>query len=81
MHWIDCLLHEVKKNMLVTDVFKLRSIPLLVFLLMNILIDNLLMQFFSIQNRKMCSSKNILYQYFVVTFPLPGTKSILYIIK
>ena len=33
---------------------------------MNILIDNLLMQCFYIQNRKMCLSKKILYQYIVV---------------
>ena len=32
---------------------------------MNFLIDNLLKQFFFIQNGKMCLSKKILYQYFV----------------
>ena len=32
------------------------------FSFMNILIDNLLMQFFYIQNRKMCLSKKILFQ-------------------
>ena len=32
----------------------------------NILIDNLLTQFIYIQNRKICSSKKILYQYYRV---------------
>ena len=36
---------------------------------MDILIDNLLKQFFYTQNRKMLFSKNILYQYFVVFCP------------
>ena len=36
---------------------------------MNFLIDNLLKQFFYIQNRKMCLNKKILYQYFVVFCP------------
>ena len=37
---------------------------------MNILIESLLTQFFFyIQNSKMCFSKKILYQYFVVFFP------------
>ena len=37
---------------------------------MNILIDNLQMQFFHIPNLK-----NILYQYFVIVFALLGTAS------
>ena len=32
---------------------------------MNIFLDNLLKQFFYIQNYRMCLSKKILYQYFV----------------
>ena len=50
--------YEVKKKSYrrLTDVF------------MNILIDDLLIQFFCIQNRKMCLSKKILYQYFAVFF-------------
>ena len=36
---------------------------------MNVLIDNLMKQFFYIQNRKMCLSKKILYQYFVAFCP------------
>ena len=41
---------------------------------MNILKDNLLMQYFYIPNHAMCFSKKIFYQYFVV-FALPGTAS------
>ena len=50
------------------NALKLRSIRwslsflALVFLFMNILIDNLLMKFFYIQNRKMCFSKKVLHQ-------------------
>ena len=50
------------------NALKLRSIrwslvfPALVFLFMNILIYNLLMKFFYIQNRKMCFSKKVLHQ-------------------
>ena len=36
---------------------------------MNILIDNLLTQFLYIQNRNICLSKTIVYQYFVVFCP------------
>ena len=36
---------------------------------MNILIDILLKQFFCIQNRKMCLSKKVFYQYFVAFYP------------
>ena len=36
---------------------------------MNILIDNLQRRFFYIQDRKMCLSKKVLYQYIVVFFP------------
>ena len=35
---------------------------------MNILINNLFVQFFYIQNRKVCLSKKILYHYFVGFF-------------
>ena len=41
------------------------AFPALIFLFMNILIENLLMQFFYIQICKMCFSKNILYQYLI----------------
>ena len=41
------------------------------------LIDNLLMQFFYIENRKMRLSKKILYQYFIVSLPLFGIASLL----
>ena len=50
------------------NALKLRSIrwslvfPALVFLFMNILIYNLLMKFFYIQNRKMCFSEKVLHQ-------------------
>ena len=60
------LRREVKKKGI--NALKLRSIrwslafPALVFLFMNILIDNLLMKFFYIQNRKMCFSKKVLHQ-------------------
>ena len=52
---------------------------------MNILIlnDNLLKQFFYIQNRKICLSKKILYQYFVAFCHAWGSFSsedILYVI-
>ena len=55
-----------------------------IFLFMNIVRDNLLMQFFYIQSHKKCSSKKILYQYFVDFF-LPvwdnfSSKDILYVI-
>ena len=43
---------------------------ILVLLFMNILIGNLLKQFFCIQNCKMCLRKEILYQYFVVFCPV-----------
>ena len=43
---------------------------------MNILIDNLLMQLFYIQNHKTCLNKKILYQYYVV-FVLLETTSLL----
>ena len=36
-----------------------------VFLFMNFSVDDLLKQFFYIQNRNMCLNKEILYQYFV----------------
>ena len=36
---------------------------------MNILIDNLQRRFFYIQDRKMCLSKKVLYQYIVVFCP------------
>ena len=36
---------------------------------MLMLLDNLLMQFFYIQNRNMCLSKKDLYQYFHVFWP------------
>ena len=39
---------------------------------MDILIDNLRMDFFYIQTRKMCLSKEILYQYFVANLPCLG---------
>ena len=39
------------------------AFPTLLFPFMNILIDNLFMQFFYIENRKTCLSKKILYQY------------------
>ena len=69
------ILHEVKKKLLVTDVLKL--FLFLLFLFMNILTDNLFMQFFYIQNRKVCLSKKILYHYFAVVFffALLGTNS------
>ena len=41
------------------------------------LIDNLLMQFFYIENRKMRLSKKILYQYFIVSLALFGIVSLL----
>ena len=50
---------------------------------MNVLIDNLLKQFFYIQNRKMCLSKKILYQYFVVFCPADdrfSSENILYVV-
>ena len=52
---------EVKK-LFYTDVFAALDF------FMNILIDNLLMQFFHIPNRTMWSSKKILYLYFVGFF-------------
>ena len=42
---------------------------------MNIWRDNLLMRFFYIQNREMCLSKTILYQYFAVFVAPGGTAS------
>ena len=49
---------------------------------MNILIDNLLYQFFYIQNRKMCLSKQILYQHFALFCPARdsfSSENILYV--
>ena len=51
---------------------------------MNILIDNFRKQFFDIQNSKMCFSKKILYQYFVVFYPAWdnfSSENILYVEK
>ena len=51
---------------------------------MNFLIDNLLKQFFYIQNRKMCLNKNIFYQYYVVVCPTWDSfscENILYVIE
>ena len=50
---------------------------------MNILIDNLLNAVFHIQDRKMCLSKMIVYQYFVTFCPALGSfssENILYVI-
>ena len=61
---------EVKKNYNLPMSYKSEAIskhrPLLLCFFMNILIDNLLMQFFHIPNRTMCLSKKILYQYFTL---------------
>ena len=61
---------EVKKNYNLPTSLKSEAIskrrPLLLCFFMNILIDNLLTQFFHIPNRKMCLSKKILYQYFTL---------------
>ena len=47
----------------------------MVFLFMNILIDNLFVQFFYIQNRKTCLIKKVLYHYFFGFIALLGTAS------
>ena len=50
---------------------------------MNFLTENLLKQFSKIQNRKMCLSKKILYQYFAVFCPADdrfSSENILYVI-
>ena len=50
---------------------------------MKVLVNNLLEQFFYIKNRKMCLSKEILYQYFVVFWPARhrfASENILYVI-
>ena len=69
---------EVKKNCQLPTSEKSKAFgkhrpPALAFLFMNILINNLFMQFFYIQNRNMCLSKKILYHYFVDFFALLGT--------
>ena len=64
--------HEVKilfisfQGLILRSIWQPQAFPALVFLFMNILIDNLLMQFFCIQNRKMYLSTKILYQYIFV---------------
>ena len=50
---------------------------------MNVLIDNLLKQLFYVRNLKVCLSKKILYQYFVVFCPAWdrfSSENILYVI-
>ena len=74
--------HEVKKNFMSNCRLKTQkpsvSTGLYCFgFFMNILIDNLLMQFIHVPNRTMRLSKKILYQYVVVFFALLGTVSLL----
>ena len=51
-------LHLLKKFLMENFIF-----CAVIFLFMNILMDDLLMRFFYIQNRKMCLSKPSFYQY------------------